>query len=275
MILDTFPFAGTDVELLLLECRLHTLADVVDHFVIVEATTDHQGHAKPLHYLEHRDRYDQWKDQLTYVVADDLPSVEQDDWSWAREHAQREHIADGLADLDVGPDDIVLQSDADEIPNPLIVRNLRLQGRQLVSFEQKGHFWAVDWLYPSPPGPWYGTTATRVQTLEWLGSGSAGPLTMMRNHRNMATIKFQNGGHHFSWLGRAAAAKQKIGSFCHPEVEAQMPMDDLDWYWREGYHVGGGEGGQPVKMIPVEVDGSYPKWMQDASNVPDDWRRPR
>jgi hypothetical protein len=271
VIFDTFPFAGTDVELLLLECRLSTLYDVVDHFVIVEATTDHQGHAKPLHFLNNRERYDQWKDKLCYIVADDLPSVAEDDWSWAREHAQREHIADGLVELDAQADDIVMQSDADEIPHPLIVRNLRLQGRQLVSFEQKGHFWAVDWLYPYP---WYGTTATRVANLGWLGSGEAGPFTMMRNHRNMATVKLPNGGCHFSWLGRAAAARQKVGSFCHPEVVTQMP-DDLDWYWREGYHVGGGDNGQPVKMQPVEVDSSYPKWMQDPANVPDDWRRPR
>jgi len=269
--LDCFPFAGTDVELALLECRLSTLYDCVDHFVIVEATTDHQGHAKPLHYLNNRDRYDQWKDKLTYVVVDDLPTVEADDWSWAREHAQREHIADGLAELDARPDDIVMQSDLDEIPRPLVVRNLRLQGRQLVSFEQTGHFWAIDWKYPYP---WYGTTATRVANLGWLGSGTAGPFAMMRNSRNMNTV-LPAGGWHFSWLGRAAAARRKVGSFCHPEVKRQMPMDDLDWYWREGYHVGGGENGAPVKMRPVDVDQTYPKWMQDAANVPADWYRPR
>jgi hypothetical protein len=270
VIVDSFPFAGTDVELTLLECRLSTLYDVVDHFVIVEATTDHQGHPKDIHFLEHRDRYDPWKDKIELVVADDLPTVEEDDWSWAREHAQREHIGRGLAEFDAQADDIVMQSDADEIPHPLIVRNLKLRGRQGVSFGQKGHFWAVDWLYPHV---WCGTVATRVGNVPSLAQGTAGPFAMMRNSRNMNTV-LPAGGWHFSWLGRAAAARRKVGSFCHPEVERQM-VDDLDWYWREGYHVGGGDGGQPVKMRPVDVDSTYPKWMQDPANVPADWYRPR
>jgi hypothetical protein len=137
-----------------------------------------------------------------------------------------------------------------------------------VSFGQKGHFWAVDWLYPHV---WCGTVATRVGNLPALAHGTAGPFTMMRNSRNMNTV-LPNGGWHWSWLGGPEAAARKVGSFCHPEVEKQMPMDDLDWYWREGYHVGGGEGGAPVQMAPVEVDHTYPKWMQNRENVPDDWK---
>lgn len=270
MIVDAFPFAGTEVELHLLECRLDTLYDVVDHFIIVEADVDHQGHPKPRNFLEHQDRYGKWLEKVIYVAATGLPTPEQDSWSWAREHAQREWIAEGLAEIGVGPDDILLQSDLDEIPRPLVVRNLRLRGNQMASFRQKGHFWAVDWLYPDPPG-WSGTVACRVETLGSLGPR---PFVTMRDRRNINTLQLPNAGWHFSWLGRAEAARRKVNSFCHPEVIDQMP-DDLDWYWREGYHVGGGDNRQPVKMLSVEVDSTYPLWMQDPANVPESWYRPR
>ena len=96
-VIDAFPFAGTPTELLLLECRLTELYDAVDHFVIVEATTDHQGHPKALNYAENEDQFKAWADKIVYVTTDALPTMEENHWEWAREHAQREHIARGLA----------------------------------------------------------------------------------------------------------------------------------------------------------------------------------
>src|SRR6185369_4921336 len=118
---DAFPFAGTPVELALLECRLTELSDVVDRFIIVEATTDHMGRSKPLNYLENECRFKPWADQITYVVADDLPTVEDKDWFWAREHAQREHIGEGLDAVRAESNDILLQFDFDEILKPIAV----------------------------------------------------------------------------------------------------------------------------------------------------------
>ena len=70
-IVDTFPFAGSPTELLLLECRLTELYDTVDAFVIVEAEVDHQDHPKPLNYLDNVDRFAAWKDKIVYVLAND------------------------------------------------------------------------------------------------------------------------------------------------------------------------------------------------------------
>ena len=54
MIYDCFTFFN---ELELLELRLNELADVVDKFVLVEATQTHTNKPKPLHYLENRARF--------------------------------------------------------------------------------------------------------------------------------------------------------------------------------------------------------------------------
>jgi len=266
-VFDAFPFAGTDTELLLLECRLTELYDAVDAFIVVEANVDHQDHPKPLNYRDHQDQFAAWKDKITYVVAEDLPTAEANSWQWAREHAQREWIAKGLAELDAQPTDIVMQSDADEIPTALSARNVNPQGTEKICFHQRGHFWAIDWEYP--PG-WNGTVACRVGALVSLKRENCGPFTAMRDARNsLGPRAIMNGGWHFSWLGgNRDAWMKKVGSFCHPEVEQRI-VDNAERYFAEGFHVDG------VKMVPVDVNRTWPKWMQNPDNVPTSWLRPR
>src|SRR5690606_33433177 len=138
-----------------------------------------------------------------HVWATGLPTIDEAPDPWAREHAQREFAAAGLKGAQ--PDDVVFHGDVDEIPTALAARNIRPQG--FVSFEQRGHFWAVDWLYPQP---WRGTVASRAANVRSFGE--------MRDARNFAKA-LPMGGWHLSWLGGAEAALKKVGSFCHPEVE--------------------------------------------------------
>ncbi|MGA0894211.1 MAG: N-acetylglucosaminyltransferase, partial [Ilumatobacteraceae bacterium] len=64
-VIDAFPFNN---EHDILECRLVELYDSVDAFVLVEATRDHQDHAKPLWYAEHAERFAPWADKIVHVV---------------------------------------------------------------------------------------------------------------------------------------------------------------------------------------------------------------
>ncbi len=264
---DTFPFCGTETELLLLECRLTELYDTVDAFVIVEANVDHMDNPKPLNYLEHKARFEPWADKIEYVIADRLPTMNENDWFWSREHAQREYIGAGLERLDAQPNDIVLQSDADEIPRPLAVRNVNPNVNcQVISFHQKGHFWAVDWLHPNP---WGGTTACRFGHIDELRRESVSPFAAMRDARNMTRpANIPNAGWHFSWLGgKSIHWETKKRMFCHSE---QMREWTPEYNFANGVHPT-----DRVKMRPVEVDSTYPKWMQDPKNIPASWRRPR
>lgn len=258
-VFDAFPFGGSDTELLLLECRLTELYDAVDGFILVEADVDHQGHPKPWNYAANKDRFSPWADKLVYVQATGLPTVEEDPGVWAREHAQREWIAEGLKALDARPDDILMQSDADEIPRAVCARNVRPTEAGFVGFHQRGHFWAIDWEYP--PG-WNGTVAARVDTALRSGFGK------MRDKRNFAP-KLPNAGWHFSWLGGPQAWDYKVGTFCHPEVVDRIQGAEGERRWRDGIHV------DHIKMNPVDVDATWPKWMLVPENVPPNWYRPR
>ncbi len=258
---DAFPFGGSPTELLLLECRLTELADAVDAFIIVEADVDHQGHPKEFNYRREQARFAEWHDKIVYIQASGLPSAEEFPAAsnpWVREHAQREFIAKGLAELGAMPDDIVLQSDLDEIPTALCARNVRPSGSNFVGFGMRGHFFCIDWLYP--PG-WNGTVAARVETALECGFGA------MRDKRNFA-IKLPKAGWHFSWLGGKEAWEYKVSTFCHPEVRDRIVAGG-EKFWRDGIHV------DMVKMQPVDVDKSWPKWMQVPGNCPESWYRPR
>lgn len=256
MIVDTFPFFN---ELELLECRLEELYDAVDYFVAVEADTDHQGHAKPYYLTENLSRFGQWKDKLKVVRATDLPTVGGPNEAWSREIGQRDWISNGLAELRVGPDDIVLHGDVDEIPRAHVARNIRPKG--YVTLLQRGHFWAVDWLYP--PG-WEGTVAARVRDISTFGQ--------MRNTRrqNPARNCIADAGWHFSWLGGDDANRVKLNAFCHPETIPAISeaIDRGSIHRTEGIHSDG------VKMEPVDVDSSWPAYIAER-RCPDSWFRPR
>lgn len=265
MIIDAFPFHD---ELDILEMRLTELYDTVDWFVLVEADVTHQDQPKPSHYRDNLDRFAAFADKIVPVWATGLPSMVDNPDPWAREHAQREHIRTGLATIGVSDDDVVMQSDVDEIPTALHARNVK-PGRGFVSFEQRGHFWAVDWLYP--PG-WRGTVAGTVVSLGRLQQAHPhhvfGSMRDMRNQAGLVCIP--DAGWHFSWLGGPDRAVRKVDSFCHPEVEAQIrgAIANDNFYWREGFHVDG------EKMRPVDVNDEWPRWIV-AGNAPANWYRPR
>jgi hypothetical protein len=262
MIIDTFPFHD---ELDILEMRLTELYDTVDWFVIVEADVTHQDRPKPSYYLDNVQRFAPFADKVVHVWGTGLPTIKDDPDPWAREHAQREHIATGLAQIGVSGSDIIMQSDVDEIPRPLHVRNCR-PGSRFVAFGQRGHFWAVDWEYP--PG-WMGTVAGTVDSIHKLSP--VHPFGSMRNLRNNpGLIRLPDAGWHFSWLGGPDRAVKKVNAFCHPEVEADIrgAIANDNFYWREGFHVDG------VKMRPVDVNDEWPKWIV-AGNAPETWYRPR
>ena len=261
-VIDTFPFNN---ELDLLQMRLEELYNAVDAFVLVEAPKDHQDHDKPLWFQEHKERFDPWADKIVAVVAGPMPSKADDPDPWAREHAQREFIGDGLAHLDLSDDDVILQSDVDEIPRALYARNVRPAGKAW-SFAQRGHFFAVDWLYPFA---WYGTVAMSVKSL--------GALRPDRRFSYMRDVRLtcecpphlQDAGWHFSWLGGPEAAMRKVGSFCHPEVEDRIVEGlAVDRFYKAGWHVDG------AKMTPVDVNDEWPAFIRER-RCPDNWFRPR
>jgi hypothetical protein len=83
------PFNELDV----LELRFSELEDVVDRFVVVEATVTHAGLPKRLAFAENRHRFAHWKDRVVHVIVKDMPEGPD---HWNRERYQRNALVRGL-----------------------------------------------------------------------------------------------------------------------------------------------------------------------------------
>jgi len=120
-IFDTFPF---DAELDLLEHRLSETYDLVDVFVLVEASQTYSGRPKELTFDAHRDRFAWAAAKLRHVTLGSLGGPERT----PRERAafQRDAVRIGLAGAAL--DDVVLLLDADEIPSRSLLQRLRENG---------------------------------------------------------------------------------------------------------------------------------------------------
>jgi hypothetical protein len=248
-------------ELDMLECRLTELAESkVYRHVIAEAKTDHQGHPKPYHFLENRERFAPFWDRIVYVQVGELPSGP---GNWQRIWAQRDAIGThGLEDARW--EDIIIYSDCDEIITPEGVRMSLVNPGGLICRQQMAAF-AVDWLHPD----------------RWLGPRSVMAGNFHGHFRNLREIKsfpVADDGWHLTWLGGNEAIRRKLTQYCHPELTSRILLGLAeDRFCGQGYAWGGGQftpTSEDVKLKPAEVDETYPKWIRERK-CPEEWFRPR
>ena len=226
---DCFTFYN---ELDILEIRLSELDRVVDKFVLVEAEHTFRGNPKPLLFAENRHRFARWQDKIVHVVVRDMPLAAPS--AWTRETHQRDCIMRGIGEA--AAEDIVLVSDVDEIPRAKILeRSLRdIDFKHSIACFCLDHF--QHYLNWHVSGGLLGTRAVRrgylkhpdgtrhaklrskpspviraVANVKWtLGS-------IIDYGRPLRRVAVENAGWHFSFMGDAEFARNKIGSYSHAE----------------------------------------------------------
>jgi beta-1,4-mannosyl-glycoprotein beta-1,4-N-acetylglucosaminyltransferase len=275
-VLDTFLFSGIGTEADLLECRLRELDGVVDQHVIVEGGLTFQGRPKPFNFHLERDRFEPWADRIRYIQVypgTDQPGKEPGD-TWAREHASRQAVYEGLADAK--PGDIVLHGDVDEIPSREAIYSLREHAREIVpcKLELRFFMFAVDW---EVPWRWHAPSVMRY--------GQVQDFTYLREFGWSDYPYVQPAGWHLTWLGGEQAAREKVHAFSHaeaiPETEAGLAAGR---YYRDGVWWPGRGRWHETQFTAVEVDETWPQWIADSWDAaaqkpkgpaPDSWFRPR
>ena len=226
MIVDAFQFFN---ELDLLDIRLHELSDVVDYFVLVEATRTHSGLEKPLYYDDNKQLFSEFSSRILHIIVQDMPTTKEEinaslssqdrHWlaskyqmedHWVRERFQRNAIMRGLIDCD--PNDIIMISDADEIVRASIVKDLEniiVDGSNAV--EQTLNTYYINWQCTNMP--WWGTKILRKKFIS----------TPSEDRFHTPAAKYiMNGGWHFGYMGGADAIRMKIKSYAHQETNIQI-----------------------------------------------------
>ena len=128
-IFDCITYCGED---LLLKIRFETLYNKVDKFVIVEANKYFNGETKPKFF--NSKLFEKYSDKIDYYYIEDLPKYNGNNLEY--EVFIKNQIIRGLKDLN--EEDIILISDADEIPN---LQNEKFKNFDSTVFLQKMYYY--------------------------------------------------------------------------------------------------------------------------------------
>ena len=125
--------------------RMEIIGNEVDFFVICESKYDHKGKKKDLYFKLKNKKF---KKKIIYLVVDEPFNLSNNPSENQAE--QREYIFNGLKFAK--PDDYILFSDPDEIPNPKALKNLKLQNKYGI-FMQKCFCYKFN-LFHKYESPW-------------------------------------------------------------------------------------------------------------------------
>lgn len=232
MVYDCFTFFN---EIDLLKIRLEELKNIVDKFVLVESAKSYSGREKPLYFQEYKHEFEEYKGKIIYYLVDDMPAI-RDGNRWVLESHQRASIFKGLAQCNCDNKDIILISDADEIPKAKKLHEVikLLDINDLVVFELKEFRNFLNTISETgdKKGSQLCTVASKYQTLSVLSAqeirsihskGYGGKYFYKDKKFKYAYIS--NGGWHFSSLGGPDAVLYKVQNFAHSEWDDSKKMN--------------------------------------------------
>jgi len=275
MIFDCFLFFN---EFELLEIRLNELNDVVDKFVLVEATKTHQGKDKPLYFNDNKAQYYGFLEKILHIVVSDFKNLND---PWQTENDQRNKIYEGLQTC--SPEDQIIISDLDEIPRPDKINEAKkLSGIKI--FEQQMYYYFINCMNTTKIGrkrnfKWYGPIMAnfkyfktpqqlRNMCINLMGIYHPNPLYRIYGHLYFYLLKVfnrnpihivENGGWHFSYLGGVKKIIEKIESLAHSEYNLgdYKNPDKIETFINSGKDIFG----RKLQYQFVKLDSTFPSYI--------------
>ena len=219
-------------EDLVIDLRLNILNEYVDEFVIVESKFTHSGKKREL--LFDIKKYSKFKKKINYIVLENEPAnleiVQDNDTddkknskyimnALKRENFQRNGIKKGITNAN--PDDIILVSDVDEIPN---LSNLDLNkiNNNIILFKQNFYYYKFNLKLEDML--WSGTKGCKYKNLkspQWLRNIKDKKYPFWRldvlfsDKKYSNIISIENGGWHFSNMKTPEEIEKKMRTYLH------------------------------------------------------------
>lgn len=226
MVYDCFSFFN---ELDILEIRLNILKDIVDKFILVEATYTHTGTPKPLYYQDNAKRFAAFNDKIIHIVVNDKPIAPNDEnargIAWGLENHQRNAIIRGLSEA--RPDDVIIISDVDEIPNPLVLKKA-IHSNGITRLGLRMYYFYFNYRNISIGAQWPGPQVATFKTFSDPTKCVASFNEYLRPYANKgptaSVLRFaktdnfiKDAGWHFSYLGGIPMIQKKLAAIAHTE----------------------------------------------------------
>ena len=247
-IIDTTTFFK---ENLMMEVRFNILNKYVDYFIVCESRFSHSGNKKKLYF--NINDYKDFKKKIIYIILDHEPAnlvnsskkdtINERLNSIKRIAHQRDEIKTKLNYF--SPNDFILHSDNDEIPN---LENINFENdhNKILIFKQKIYYYKFNLFLPNVN--WFGTKGCKVSEFKsstWLREVKNKKYNFFRFDTFFSDFKYQNvkivenGGWHFSNLKSIEGLRDKyLNDENHADYSDVMSIDNISndiKNWEIGY----------------------------------------
>jgi len=244
-IYDCFIF---NHEIELLKIRLNILDKYVDKFIITEGDLTFTGSPKVSNYLKNKENFKKWEEKIIHNPIK-IPNLK---GPWEREIFSR----NSMIDLDIFEDkDILIMSDSDEIPNPLVIKEWPnwISSDTHFSLEQSCYAYWINNLYSNK---WYGS---RIATYKYMKNKKAHDIREATEAEyELSGSIITNGGWHFTYLGDEKYIREKLSSFCHTEFDVPEITDNISENLAKGKDI---LNRSKIKYKRVDLDYSFPEFL--------------
>jgi len=266
-LIDCFMYFDED---LILDIRLNTLNDIVDKFVIVEATKNHAGEVKKLNFKI--ENFSKFKNKINYIVVNDMPlKVKSPKRGWHENHArdqfQRNSIERGYKDDN--ENDMIMISDIDEIPDPKKLKEFDVKNKY-ACFLQKNFQSKIN-LLNTTDEDWPGTKICQKKYLkspQWLRNIKVKKKPFWKLFSNKIQL-IKNGGWHFSFLKDPSSIKKKIISYSHQEYNTEE-FTNVNLI-KEKISLGQDLFKRKINYEKIDIDDSFPEYIVKNKEMFKDW----
>ncbi|MCM1266974.1 MAG: glycosyl transferase GT17 family protein [Bacteroidales bacterium] len=268
MIFDCIPFFN---ELDILKLRMQILAPLVDYFVLEEAAVTFSGEPKEMVFAKNRVLFSEFEDKIRYVAVEDSPM--EGVTTHERDKYQKNQLIRALADAK--PEDIIIFSDVDEIPDPdTLARILRdFDPEKIYHFAQRmfycflnmeevsGNLLSITGEFPG------------VEKRQWLGTKvcsfaglPAEGIVFLRevSPTDPRSVRVPAGGWHFGYMGgdgERDVAKRigvKVQAAAHQEYNNKRYLNEAVDRLLCGEDIFD----RDARFVRVEIDESFPVYLR-------------
>ena len=259
---------------LLFEMRFNILKDIVDYFVVCEANKDHTGNSKEFNFNPKIPEH--YKNKIIYIKVENLPTIKikgnfSDDNKLVR--IQMENLFKGIEKAKA--DDVIIFSDEDEIPNPLVINKFQKEKYKFAIFMQNMYYYKFNIMgIDEGNGTWPGSRIALKKNLKSFFKFRLLKIknlnyTIWRIDKEKSLKLIENGGWHFAYLQSPADISKKIKSFAHGEFNKANFINQENI--REKINMGKDIFDRGISYKKVQIDNSFPKYIVDNKEKFKEW----
>ena len=269
MIYDCIPFFN---ELDILKLRMQILSPYVDKFVLEESTVTFSGEPKEMIFAKNRDMFREFEDKILYVAVDNSPMSGVT--THERDKFQKNQLIRAMTEAK--PDDIVIFSDVDEIPNPKVLQKIvqnfdqekiyHLAQRMFYCFlnmeEVSGNLLSITGEFQGVDRKqWLGTKICCFKNLPKEG------IVFLRevSPKDPRSVRVPDGGWHFGYMGgdgERDVAKRigiKVQAAAHQEYNKSRYLNEAVDRLLCGEDIFD----RDAKFVRVPIDDSFPAYLRE------------